>query len=382
MLGGMLNLWKEGEEGGYAVWHGQQFVSNFGWPRTGDNLSNFEAIGDSDQPNYFERTFLCLFPYGVGGLEADRQVVVDFQDHIKWALDYHDHCFGRHKMFPFVAFGIVQQCQVLYSAWLQMHWKIFDTDARLLSTIMLNKLEKAHKEKEDNLPISDPAVCLLQKHIHATGGCVMVSDQAQYQLLSQIWSTSIYLNLPSLWITIKPGDSHDPIAQVFCSEEINLDNFVATMGSPKERHTQNIAGNPYGAVKFFHFLIRTVLTTLFSIETTKFKVKVKMGVFGWVQVYFGVVESQNHGNLHLHLLVWMEGAPTSDEMHKLLQEAEFHACILVYIWANLQASAPGLNLKTDMKGNTKWDRHCLLLPNPPCLCRLWCTASWFWTSPH
>ena len=110
---------------------------------------------------------------------------------------------------------------------------------------------------------------------------------------------------------------------------------MATMGPPKERCAQNIAGDPYGAAKFFHFLIRTVLTTLFSIETTKFKVKVKMGVFGRVQAYFGVVESQNRGSLHLHLLVWLEGAPTSDEMHKLLQEAEFRARILAYIWANL-----------------------------------------------
>ena len=60
----------------------------------------------------------------------------------------------------------------------------------------------------------------------------MASDQAQYQLCSQIWSTSIYLNLPSLWITINPCDLHDPIAQVFCSEEINLDSFMATMGPP------------------------------------------------------------------------------------------------------------------------------------------------------
>ena len=42
-----------------------------------------------------------------------------------------------------------------------MHQKTFDTDARLLSTIMLEKLEKTCKEEEDNLPISDPAVHLL-----------------------------------------------------------------------------------------------------------------------------------------------------------------------------------------------------------------------------
>jgi hypothetical protein len=98
----------EGKEGGYVVRHGWQPVSDFGQPRAGDNSSNSKIIADGDWPNYFERAFPCLFPYGVCGLEEDRQVEVDFQDHIKWALDYHDCCFGRYEKFPFVAFGIVQ----------------------------------------------------------------------------------------------------------------------------------------------------------------------------------------------------------------------------------------------------------------------------------
>ena len=115
-----------------------------------------------------------------------------------------------------------------------MRRKTFDTDARLLSTITLEKLEKARQEEEKNLPISDHAVCSLRKHIHATGGRVMGSDQARYQLRSQIWSTSIYLNPPSLWMTINPCDLHDPIAQVFCGEEVDMNNFMASLGPSRE----------------------------------------------------------------------------------------------------------------------------------------------------
>jgi hypothetical protein len=93
-----------------------------------------------------------------------------------------------------------------------MHWKTYDSDAHLLSTITLEKLAQACEEEVRNTLISNPAVHMLQKHIHATGGCVMASDQAWYQLRSQIWSTSIYLNPPSLWIMINPCDLHDPIA--------------------------------------------------------------------------------------------------------------------------------------------------------------------------
>jgi hypothetical protein len=40
--------------------------------------------------NFFEKAFLCLFPYGEGGIEAARLVKVDFGEHVRWALRYHD----------------------------------------------------------------------------------------------------------------------------------------------------------------------------------------------------------------------------------------------------------------------------------------------------
>ena len=338
MKWGLANLWKEGEEGGYAVRHGRQPVGDFGRPRHGEEFPE-----DGDRPNFFEKAYPCLFPYGVGGPEGDRPVEVDFKDHIKWALKHYDRRFGKHEMFPFVAFGILQRRQALYSARVQMRRKTFDADARLLSTITVEKLKQAQVEEGKNVPISDPAVRLLRKHIHATGGRVMASDQARYQLRSQIWSTSIYMNPPSLWITINPCDLHDPIAQVFCGEEIDLDNFVASAGPSKEKRAQNIANDPYAAAKFFHFMIRTVLRTLFQITVTQYKVKSKMGVLGEVSAYFGTVESQGRGSLHLHMLLWLKGALSSVEMRELLRHADFRAQVVAYIKANLRAYVPGLD---------------------------------------
>lgn len=125
--------------------------------------------------------------------------------------------------------------------------------------ITLEKLEKARDKEMRNVPISDPAVQLLRQHIHGTGGQVMASDQARYQLQSQIWSTSIALNLTSVWITINPCDLHDPIAQVFCGKDIDLDQFIAVMGPSKEQCAHNITSDPHSATKFFHFMIKTIL---------------------------------------------------------------------------------------------------------------------------
>ena len=342
MAWGLSNLWKEGEEGGYAVRHGRKPVNDFGKPRAGKDA-------DPDRPNYFERAYPCLYPYGVGGPEADRPTLVDFRDHIKWALNYHDRRFGKHETFPFVAFSIIQRRQALYSARIQMRRKNFDADARILMSITPEKLQQAQEEEAKNLPISDPAVRLLRQHIHATGGRVMASDQARYQLRSQIWSTSIALNPASLWITINPCDLHDPIAQVFCGEEIDLDQFIAAMGPSKEMRAHNIASDPHSAAKFFHFMIETVLRTLFGVERSKYRVKVKMGILGRVSAYFGIVESQNRGSLHLHILIWLEGAPSSEEMHELLRSAKFRERVREYIRANIRAYVPGLDSAATIK---------------------------------
>ena len=170
-----------------------------------------------------------------------------------------------------------------------MRRKNFEADANLLSTITPAKLEQARIEEEKKLPISDPAVRLLRKHVHATGGRVMGSDQLRYQLRSQMWSTSIYIGPPTLWVTINPCDLHDPIAQIFAGEKIDMDRFSALLGPDKDKRAKNIAEDPYAAAKFFHFLIKTILETLFGIEVTPHQIRSGKGVYGRVahlSVYF------------------------------------------------------------------------------------------------
>ena len=122
-LWGLANLWKEGKEGGYAVRHGQHPVWDFRLRQTSEEGSN---ENDQDTPNFFEKVFPCLFPYGEGGVEGTQPILVDFMEHIKWALCYHDRRFQRHETFPFVAFGILQYRQALSSAHLQMQWHTFE----------------------------------------------------------------------------------------------------------------------------------------------------------------------------------------------------------------------------------------------------------------
>jgi hypothetical protein len=195
----------------------------------------------------------------------------------------------------------------------------------------------------------------------------MGSDQSRYQLRSKLWSTSIMLNPPSLWITINPCDLHDPIAQVFAGENsINMDDLLATLNPPsKEKRAQNIALDPYASANFFHFMIRTILWTLFGVEVTKYQVKSGTGIFGRVTAYFGVIESQGRGSLHLHMLVWLKNSPPSDEMENLLKQEGFRHRVTDFIKSNLRAYLPGLESAESIKNipndvEVAWSRP----PNP------------------
>ncbi|KAG2359921.1 hypothetical protein BDR07DRAFT_1378337 [Suillus spraguei] len=70
----------------------------------------------------------------------------------------------------------------------------------------------------------------------------------------------------------------------------------------------NIANDPYGAA---------------NINVTKDRVHTTMGILGRISAYFGVVEAQGHGMLHVHMLLWFEDAPNCDEMHKFLKMEVF-----------------------------------------------------------
>ncbi len=170
----------------------------------------------------------------------------------------------------------------------------------MLATITTESLEKASEEEMRGHAISNPAVCMLQRSVYATASRVTGSNQQRLQLRTQMWSTCIMKNPATLWITINPSDIHDPIAQVFAGESINLDDFISTMGPDREQRAQNIAIDPYAAAKFFRFIINAILENLFGNKTSDYHVFNKIGVFGRVSAYFGTVESQGRGTLHLH----------------------------------------------------------------------------------
>ncbi|KAI6103499.1 hypothetical protein F5141DRAFT_1130978, partial [Pisolithus sp. B1] len=286
---GLRNLWENGREGAYAVRHGNQPVSDFGRPR--------RSAG------------------GGGGTAAETIVPADFADHVRWALRYRDRRFRTHETFPF-------RPQALGSARIQMQRHTFHRHAHVLSTITMEKMQRAQDEEDRGTPITDPAIRLLRQRLYSTAGRVVGTDQSRYQLRSQIWATPIMLNPPR--------------------EKIDPDKFVMTAGPLEDVRARNIARDPYAAAKFFHFTINNIIQTPFGITVTPHQVFRRKGVFGFVNAYFGVVESQGRSSLHLHMLLWLKNATSMEDVEVLLKQDDFRERAKKFIQANIRAYLPGL----------------------------------------
>jgi len=137
----------------------------------------------------------------------------------------------------------------------------------------------------------------------------------------------LLFNPPSLWITINPADTQDPIAQILAGVDIDLNRFCRLSGPNSQERASNIAGDPYASAKFFHFIIQVLLAMVFGIKKTKYSIHCKEGAYGVVQVYLGTIEVQGQGTLHTHMLIWSKDAPTANIMQMALKDEVFH-----YMW--------------------------------------------------
>ncbi|KIM61402.1 hypothetical protein SCLCIDRAFT_16142 [Scleroderma citrinum Foug A] len=249
------------QEGGYTVRHSMLPINDFG--------KNTNLSGAS---NPLAAAFPILFPYGVSRVEAEHETKVSLRDHARWAMQYYNRRFTTHHTFPFVVFTLMQKQEAL---------KDFDQEGLGISLITLNDLKIAEGEEGRKEPISNSRMQALHKHVVATN--IVGSD-----------------NVP---------DIHDPIAQVFAGESIDLDQFNSFLGPDSQRHAENIALNPYAAARFFDFIICAMLQTLMGIQCHGSRVTSDMGILGEVTAYFSVVEAQGQGTLHLHMLMWVAGTP-------------------------------------------------------------------------
>ncbi|CAF4300047.1 unnamed protein product, partial [Adineta steineri] len=114
---------------------------------------------------------------------------------------------------------------------------------------------------------------------------------------------------------------------------------------------QIIASHPVATARFFNVLISSIL-----------KCMVEKGVLGPIKAYFGTVENQGRGSLHLHILMWLDHDLTPSQLKELVQNEEFRKGLLNYLedivkqdLSNFDIS--GTNVQDQQMGASSNDHH-------------------------
>lgn len=193
---------------------------------------------------------------------------------------------------------MLQRRYVCYNAKLMMSQPYSESYAQEISKVKSSDVKEAlqiiaQKEKQTTFKINENVNRLI-KQVKAVGGNVPGGVQARSRLRQNIHSLIYCKGLPSIFLTINPADTHSPVALYLAGVDVDFEKIMWETYPNACSRSQTIASHPVSTAKYFNYLIETILSTL-----------IMGGVLGPMDSYFGTVESQGRGSLHLHMLLWL-----------------------------------------------------------------------------
>ncbi|CAF2941478.1 unnamed protein product, partial [Rotaria sp. Silwood2] len=254
-----------------------------------------KSVNEYFNPKLLVGLYPALFCYGRGAPEdQSRPVKVNLREHIRYLLSYNDRRFETNHSFIFVVFNLLQRRDACFHAQLIATKPYFRASADEIQSLKSKDIEMAldNISKKTYSSESNSALNKLLHHIKTIGGRVMGSAYSRTALRTRIHALIYNQGLPSIFLTINPADIHSPVALYFAGVKLDLDNIQISQLMTTYKRAEIIASHPVATAKFFHLLISNILNTMIS-----------GGVLGPIKAYFGTVESQGRGSLHLHLLI-------------------------------------------------------------------------------
>ncbi|CAF3982015.1 unnamed protein product [Rotaria sp. Silwood1] len=295
-----------------------------------DDLIHMIPRGSAPTNEYNNPTLLLglyptLFPYGTGTFEdASRPVKISFKKQIQYLLSYHDRRFEEHHSFIFIVFNMLQRREACLHARLMTSKPFFSKTADQIVSLNADDIKQVlndFEKKKLSASSRNPQVNALLRQVKAIGGKVMGSAHSRSALRNQIHGLIFNQGLPSIFLTINPADINSRVALYFAGVNLDLDAIIPNNLPSAYERAEIIASHPVATAKFFHRLITTVLETMISGE----------GVLGPVKAYFGTVENQGRGSLHLHMLIWLDHKYTPAQLRENIKDERFRNSLRDYL---------------------------------------------------
>ncbi|KAL8303418.1 hypothetical protein RB600_007051 [Gaeumannomyces tritici] len=287
-------------------------------------VSRGEDFADSLDARFFAKTFPTLFPTGSGGprqaeehaeeegtgggthAATERGLIASRNMSLEtWArmvLQRHGGRFATHYVFAFLVFNMGVRSRNRRVSMLSVTRQNFADVERLVRSLSQERLEKAKAELEVSGKTADEGVKQLLRCLSLYGFRQPMSRESRLSMRRKILSFIIRYGIPAIWFTLNPNDLTNPVKLRLAAHRTrdpeDAEAFLTSLDAAYKR-TRLAVSDPFSSAIFFHREI-----SMF------FKHYVKTGedsVFGRINQYFGAVETNERGSLHLHGLLWLQG---------------------------------------------------------------------------
>ncbi|KNB16808.1 hypothetical protein FOXG_21800 [Fusarium oxysporum f. sp. lycopersici 4287] len=222
-----------------------------------------------------------------------------------WAdvvLRRHGGRFATHHIFAFLVFNMSVRSKNRRVSVLSVTRKSFRKAEGIIQSLSAERLAAARVDLESSGKTTDEAVKELLRSLSLYGFRQPMSRESRLSMRRKIQSLILRYGVPVIWFTLNPNDITNPVklrlAAYRTREPDAAEAFLKSLDMSYKRVRLAIS-DPMSSAIFFHREM-----TLF------FEHYVKVGgesVFGRISHYYGAVETNERGALHIHGLLWLHG---------------------------------------------------------------------------
>ncbi|KZV75924.1 hypothetical protein PENSPDRAFT_570654, partial [Peniophora sp. CONT] len=251
--------------------------------------------------NMLTLVFPHLDPYALGAFfHTQRIIYLSMRQQLKNMVLMKDAPFAKDPHFAYVCFNAIQRNQTSTGA----TFKIAESQyADFADTLMENKgllevLEKKYKADPEAQPTSNTERKLLTAINQLRVMCkdVVGSNASRTRMRSRVRAMLKSLGCPALFVTLNPTDVQSLQLHVLCGGDPNEWSRMNAW-----QRTKQVVDHPAEAAIWFDRIIKLFIQLVLKHGTGE------QGLFGMSDGYFGSVEAQGRGSLHCHMLIWLRG---------------------------------------------------------------------------
>ena len=282
-----------------------------------------DTLSVRNNPKVYGMLWPTLFPYGVGMFEdpvRDQKELgfkrIHLKSHVQRYLQLADRRFQTHLTFPFAMHNILMtressfksRLAVRRSWWPKAMNAMNSFDNATLNTLMTTMAtRKAKKDHSKYTPANEgeKAIFELLRYVDYVSDHIEGSQSDVLKMREEIHAINRSSGTSNLFFTLNLAETYNPLATFKAGCDIDIDMLF---DNPDSQYTsfdraRILASNPIAGAEFFNLMVDQFINTFLGCGRPN-----KEGVFGRVKHYYAVFEAQNRGSLHMHMLIWLEGA--------------------------------------------------------------------------